>query len=310
MLTASETKRETRKRKKSMKETCFIIAMRNGAKRIPIGLGVALALSFLHQNASADEVLLGTANGYSVLAGSSITSTGLTVINGGSIGVSPGTAITGFPPGIVIAPGTIQSATAAAAQGESDLTTAYNQAAGLARTATLTGLTLGTVGTETDPLTPGVYFFKTSAQLTGTLYLNDEGEKDPIFVFQIGSTLTTASDSAVVELNQGSGTIKGSSIFWQVGTSATLGTGTSFDGNILANASITDDGGSTVYGRLLAMTSAVTLNDTIIDTPPAEVAGGGGGSGGVPDTGSTLLLLGSGLTALFAFGRRCFGVLR
>jgi hypothetical protein len=197
---------------------------------------------------------------------------------------------------------------------QNDLTTAFNQAAGLSRTANLTGDVLGSLGTPglpgstlANPLTPGVYFFSSSAQLTGTLYLNDEGLTDPVFVFQIGSTLTTASASKVVEVNPGVGTIAGTSVFWQLGSSATLGTGTDFDGNILAQASITDDGGSTVDGRLLAgggggVGGAVTLDDTTIDTPPAEEITTVGGT--VADTGSTLLLLGTGLATLLAFGRR------
>jgi hypothetical protein len=292
-----------------MKKTFLLAAMRNGAKRIPVSLGFALALTLLHHNATAQEVNLGTANNFAVLAASAISSTGgsAAVINGGSIGLSPDGASSITGPIAITSPYTTYAADGVALTAQTDLTTAYNQAAGLARTATLTGDVLGTVGTATTPLTPGVYFFASSAQLTGTLYLNDEGKTDPIFVFQIGSTLTTASDSAVVELNPGKGTIPGTSIFWQVGQSATLGTTTAFEGNILAKTSITDDGGSTVDGRLLAETAAVTLDDTTIDTPPAEVAGAGGG-GRVPDTGSTLLLLGSALAALFACGRR-FSVL-
>jgi hypothetical protein len=171
------------------------------------------------------------------------------------------------------------------------------------------------VGTLLHPLTPGVYFFASSAQLTGTLYLNDEGLNDPVFVFQIGSTLTTASGSSVVELNQGANTIPGTSIFWQVGSSATLGTTTAFDGNILAYTSITMNTGATdLDGRLLAMGGggvggAVTLDDNTITAPPAEVPTTGGG-GSAPDTGSTLLLLGAGLSALCAFGRRFYVLLR
>jgi type VI secretion system secreted protein VgrG len=151
-------------------------------------------------------------------------------------------------------------------------------------------------------LLPGVYFFASSAQLTGQLTLDNQGNPDAVFVFQIGSTLTTASGSSVVTINDGdpSTSHPGISVYWQVGSSATLGTTTAFEGNILAKASITDDGGSTVQGRLLAETAAVTLNDTTINVPPAEVQSGAG----VPDTGSTLLLLGSGLTTLLAFRRR------
>ena len=296
-----------------MKKTFLPTGVRNGAKRISIGLLFAVVMIFPCLNAKAQEVGLGTANNFSVLAASAISSSGGTaaVINGGNVGLYPDGASSITGPIAITPPYTTYAADpgGVARIAQNDLTTAYNQAAGLARTATLTGEVLGTVGTQQAPLTPGVYFFSSSAQLTGTLYLNDEGEKDPVFVFQIGSTLTTASDRAVVELNPGVGTIPGTSVFWQLGSSATLGTGTDFDGNILAYTTITDDGGSTVDGRLLAMGGggvggAVTLNDTTIDTPPAEVPGGGSEGNAAPDTGSTLLLLGSAVVALFAFGRR------
>jgi|ERR1039458_3218149 hypothetical protein len=299
-----------------MKQVFLLAALQNGAKRIPLGLGFALAVTFQHLNATAQEVNLGTANNFGVLAGSTVTSTGATVITGGGVGVSAGSAITGFPPGTVAVPYTFHAADAVAAQAQLDLTTAYNQAvAALPVAQTLTGQDLGTVSSLLHPLAPGVYFFKTSAELTGTLYLNDGGNADAVFIFQIGSTLTTASDSKVVTINSGApeGSTPGVSVFWQVGSSATLGTGTDFEGNILAYASISDAGGSTVDGRLLAETGAVTLNDTTINVPLPEyggVNGGGGGGDTVPDTGSTLLLLGSGLAALFAFGRRSSVLLR
>jgi type VI secretion system secreted protein VgrG len=211
------------------------------------------------------EVNLGTANNFGVLAGSTVTSTGGTAVHGGNVGVSPGTAITGFPPGTVAAPYITYSAGAVPGQAETDLAVAYNTAAGLAPTHVLTGTDLGGL-----TLTPGVYFFASSAQLTGTLTLNDQNNPDAVFVFQIGSTLTTAAGSAVITENAG-GSAPGMSVFWQVGSSATLGAGTAFEGNILALASITDDGGSTVGGRLLARGGAVTLAGTTVTVPPAEV---------------------------------------
>jgi type VI secretion system secreted protein VgrG len=150
-------------------------------------------------------------------------------------------------------------------------------------------------------LTPGVYYFATSAQLTGRLTLDGEGESDPFFDIQIGSTLTTASAASIVLENDA----QAANVFWQVGSAATLGTGTTFQGNILAETSISDAGGSTVYGRLLALGGAVTLIDTTVNVPQAE-----GSGGAAPDTGSTLLLLGSALAALFAFGRRFSVLLR
>ena len=256
-------------------------------------MGFVAAAILLRLNATSIEVDLGTANNFAVLAGSTVTSTGLTIINGGNVGVSAGSAITGFPPGTVSVPYTIYAADAVAAQAQTDLTTAYNQAAGLPVFQILTGQDLGGL-----ILTPGVYFFASSAQLTGTLTLNGGGLADPVFVFQIGSTLTTASNSSVVMTNDGGSFTPGISVFWQVGSSATLGTTTAFEGNILALTSITANTGATILdGRVLARNGAVTLDGNNIMAPPAENVN-------VPDTGSTLLLLGAGLTALLGFGRR------
>ena len=161
-------------------------------------------------------------------------------------------------------------------QAQNGLSAAYTQAAGLAPTGILTGTGLGNL-----TVTPGVYFFASSAQLTGQLTLNDEGNPDAVFVFQIGSTLTTASSSSVVTINDPTPSTAGMSVFWQVTSSATLGTGTEFEGNILALTSITDNGDSTVDGRLLAMNGAVSLDDTTVNILPAELA-----SSGRPDTGA------------------------
>jgi hypothetical protein len=271
------------------------MASRNGAQRISMGLSLAfpLALAFLPLKASAQEVNLGTANNFAVLSGSAVTSTGNTVVNG-DLGEYAGTSVTGFPPGIVN--GTLHVADAVAQQAQNDLTAAYNQAAGLAPTGgNLTGQNLGGL-----TLTPGVYSFSSSAALTGTLTLNDLGNPDAVFVFQIGSSLTTASASSIVTINDGGSSTPGISVFWQVGSSATLGTTTAFEGNILADQSITlNTGASVLDGRLLAENGAITLDDNTITAPPAELV-----SSGVPETGSTLPLLGSALAALFAFGRR------
>jgi type VI secretion system secreted protein VgrG len=194
---------------------------------------------------------LGTATSFAVLGGSAVTNTGSTVVTG-DLGVWPNSAvnaITGFPPGIVI--GTVHPADAVAQQAQSDVTTAYDALAGLACSTNLTGQDLGGL-----TLTPGVYCFSSSAQLTGMLTLNAQGNPAAVFVFQIGSTLTTASSSSVLMSNSGSSC----NVFWQVGSSATLGTGTVFAGNILALTSITVTTGATIFGRALARNGAVTMD--------------------------------------------------
>ncbi|NNM86057.1 MAG: DUF3494 domain-containing protein [Phycisphaerales bacterium] len=237
----------------------------------------ALASSAMQANGS---ILLGTAGSFAVLAGSTVTNTGLSVINGGDVGVSPGTAITGFPPGVVSPPYTTHAADAVALQAQSDLTTAYNTAAGLASTQSLTGQDLGGL-----TLTPGVYFFSSSAQLTGTLTLNDQGNPNAQFVFQIGSTLTTASNASVVMTN--GGTTPGCDVYWQVGSSATLGTDTAFEGHILALTSITMNTGATILdGSALARNGAVTLDTNQITNCAAS---------SVPEPTTLSLLLLSGL---------------
>src|SRR6185436_16974021 len=162
----------------------------------------------------------------------------------------PGTAVTGFPPGTVTG-GTIHLNDASASQAQSDVTTAYNALAGTACNVDLTGQNLGGL-----TLTPGVYCFSSSAQLTGTLTLNALGNPNALFIFKIGSSLTTASSSAVQVINGGINC----NVFWQVGSSATLGTGTSFVGNILALTSITLTTGTKLSGRALARNGAVTMD--------------------------------------------------
>lgn len=219
---------------------------------------LCLAPIFLHS-----QVDLGSAATFGVLGASTVTNTGFTVITG-NLGVSPGTAITGFPPGIVTG-GQFSDSDPAAIAAQSDAHAAYNTAAGLPLTQVLTGQDLGGL-----TLGPGVYFFASSAQLTGTLTLDAQGNPNAMFVFQIGSTLTTATGSAVVMINGG----VPHNVFWQVGSSATLGTGTAFQGNIIAQISVTATTGASVLGSLIALTGAVTLDDNLITaqpTPPPPV---------------------------------------
>lgn len=254
------------------------------ARRVGILLASGIACAAVPAVASAADNL-GTASPFAVLGATTVTNTGPSVLSG-DLGVSPGNAITGFPPGILVPPGTLHAGDAVAAQAQSDLTTAYNVDAGLASNANLTGQDLGGL-----TLVPGVYTFNNAAQLTGNLTLNAQGNPDAQFVFQIGSTLTTASASSVQLINGASPC----NVSWQVGSSATLGTGTAFEGTILAHTSVTADTGATVQGRLLANTGAVTLDTNTIDrsmcapptTPPPGTTGGTGGTGGTGTTGGT-----------------------
>src|SRR5437868_755253 len=219
-------------------------------KRTYIGLMAILGFAVLITPSTAfAQIPLGTAQNFAVLGGSTLTNTGPTTITG-NLGVSPGSSVTGFPPGIVTG-GAIHAADAVAGQAQTDLTTAYNAAAGLPCGVDLTGQNLGGL-----TLTPGVYCFTSSAALTGTLTLNFQGNANSLFVFKIGSTLTTASASSVVLTNTG-GTSCPTNLFWQVGSSATLGTGSTFIGNILALTSITMTTGANLTGRALARNGAV-----------------------------------------------------
>jgi hypothetical protein len=197
-------------------------------------------------------VPLGTTSGFTVLAGTTVTNTNATRVTG-NLGVSPGSAVTGFPPGTVS--GTIHAADAPAAQAQVDLTAAYNNAAGRTTGAKsvsgdLTGLTL----------VPGLYKSTSSLALSGTLTLNALGDANAVFLIQMASTLTTGTGSQIVL----SGGAKASNVVWQVGTSATLGTNSIFKGTILADQSITVTSGARVDGRVLARSGAVTLDANVI----------------------------------------------
>lgn len=198
---------------------------------------------------------LGNAASFSVLAATTVTNTGATVVTG-NVGVSPGTAITGFPPGVVNPPSTIYSAGAEPANAQTDATTAYNFVVAQATTVDLTGQNLGGL-----TLTPGVYSFSSSADLTGILTLDAQGDPNAFFFFKIGSTLTTASLSDVNYINGQ----QPCNVVWAVGSSATLGTESTFAGTILAVASITATTGVTVDGRLIARNGAVTLDTNTIN---------------------------------------------
>jgi hypothetical protein len=227
-------------------------------------IGIALCFVFtaimvaIPIAANAAPVGLATAQPFVVLGGAGVTNSGSSVLNG-DLGVTPGTSLSGFG-----APAVVNGAThdndAVAAQAQADLTTAYNVAAGqpIAPGNDLTGVDLGGL-----TLSPGAYGYSTSAQLTGQLTLDAHGDPSAQFVFVIGSTLTTASASSVILTNGASPC----NVFWKIGSSATFGSGTAFEGNVMALTSISLNSGVTVLGRALARNGEVTLIDDVLTLP-------------------------------------------
>jgi hypothetical protein len=199
--------------------------------------------------AATTDPLLGTSGNYAVIASSTITDAGASWITG-RMALSPGTSVTGFPPATS---GAKDIANGAALQARNDATTAYNNAAGETPFVTLTG----DLGSQV-PLVAGIYRYSSSALLTGTLTLNGGG----IYIFQIGSSLTTASSSRVLLTNGA----EPCDIFWQVGTSATIGGSTAFVGTILANASVTMVTAATLNGRAFAGVGAGGAGAVSLDT--------------------------------------------
>ena len=233
--------------------------------KLLVTLGAAIGLIATGQTvfaAGPTSVGLGNATPFAVLGASTVTNTGPSVING-DLGLSPGSAVTGFPPGIIH--GTLHVADALALNAQNDVVTAYNFAAGQAPTAAA-GPELGG-----QTFVPGVYNDASSMGLTGTVTLNALGDPNAVWIFQAGSTLTTASHSTVAFINGA----QPCNVFWQVGSSATLGTNSTFVGTILALTSITVKTGSTINGRAFARNGAVTLDTNVItrsdcaaQTPP------------------------------------------
>lgn len=225
-------------------------------------LAIVASVSF-QEWASAQIPSLGAAESFAVLGATTVTNTGATTITG-DVGVSPGTAITGFPPGVVTQ-GALHANDSVAVAAHASASTAYNE---LADTSCGTPLSNPDLGGLTLP--PGVYCFATSAQLAGTLTLDAQGDPNAIFVIKTGTTLTTASGSAVNLINGA----RSNNVFFQVGSSATLGTATVFQGNIIAFTSVTlTTGASIMSGRALAINGAVTLDTNNITVPLPSEAG-------------------------------------
>jgi type VI secretion system secreted protein VgrG len=220
----------------------------------------ALVLSFAGPaRAATATVDLATAASYSVLGGQSVSNTGASTL-AADLGVSPGTAITGFPPGVV--GGAVHAADAAASQAQSDLTIAYNDAAGRSSSAAVAGDLVG------RRLLPGVYRSTSTLSLTGTVTLDAQGDPAAVFIFQVASALTTFSASQVRTVN---GTDP-CHVFWQIGSSAILGTSSTFAGTVMALTSISVQTGAVVHGRALARNGSVTLDDDVFASPACNPA--------------------------------------
>lgn len=223
-------------------------------------VGAALAIVAGGHDAEAQEapVGLGTASSFAVLGGQSVTNTGPSVISG-DIGVSPGTSITGFPPGVQTS-GAIYANTAEAASAQADLTTAYNDAAGR------TPATAADADFAGETLVPGLYGGPTLGN-TGQMTLDAQGDPSAVWIFQAESTLITASGSSILLVNGADPC----NVYWQIGSSATLGTNSTFVGTLMALTSITAQTGATIEGRLLARNGSTTLDsNTITSTVCAQ----------------------------------------
>jgi hypothetical protein len=243
--------------------------LRTGGKAFRVGLvllGLLSTLIFAGSALGANATVgLGRAASFSVLGGSTVTNTGTTTMFG-DLGLSPGSEVIGAP--VVL--GQTHVDDAVAIEAKNALTTAYNDAASRASN--------GSAGTDLAGQTflPGVRTASESLLLSsGSVTLDAQGDPNAVFIFQIGSTLITEANTTVLLVNGA----QACNVFWQVGSSATLGTGTHFVGTIMASASITATTAATIHGRLLAQTGAVTMDTNTITTSncASSVSGSGGG---------------------------------
>jgi hypothetical protein len=238
------------------------------ARRLAIALAACFGLAAVPGAAHAAPVNLATVSPFVVLGGATVTNTGPSVLNG-DLGVAPGTALVGFGLPAVVN-GATHASDAVARQAQADLTTAYDVAAGQAVPPAndLTGTDLGN-----RTLTAGAYRFTSSAQLTGALTLDAQGDPNAQFVFNVASSLTTASASSVVLINGASAC----NVFWRIGSSATLGTTTAFRGSLMALTSISLNNGATVVGRMLARNGQVSLINNVLSAPQCRTGATGPG---------------------------------
>lgn len=238
-----------------------------------LGLGLALG------GTARAQTILGSTGSYGVMAGSTVTNTGVTTINGSLGGANfagPGTY--SQTNGTQISPITTQNQT--------DFTRAFGGLAALTPTANLSGLVLGTSGGATT-LAPGIYKFDTTAQLTGTLVLDAQNQANAVWVFQIGSTLTTAAGAAVTFINQAPNSVANNGLFWQIGSTTTVGANSSLQGNFLGGTTFSFDSGATIVaGRALTGTGTITMTNNTYDFISAS-SGYSGGLGFV-DSGNTI----------------------
>jgi hypothetical protein len=204
------------------------------------------------------SVPLGSAANFVVLAGSTVTNTGPTIITGGDLGLSPGSAVTGFPPGTLVSPAVMHVTDPTAAQGQLDLTTAYIYTAGIAGGMVLPGDMSGLT------FASGLYTTASTVMLSaGNVTLDAQGDANAVFIFQVGSTLTTIGSTQVIL----AGGAQAKNVFWQVASSATLGTNSIFQGTLISLQSVTLDTGATLIGRALARNGAVTLDSNTVTAP-------------------------------------------